>query len=137
MNLIFDTVLCKRQNNLCRLPQFRQLQSIQICFIVLGKPGHENGALACPEKYQRPVSTGLACTFAGNALFQQTAAQIRINQSLFGAADCIAKGVIVNLLFAGELCEPCVLVMRMMPPFSESKCLSVIQSMICQDWRCP
>jgi hypothetical protein len=53
-----NLMLRKGQIFLCRFPELRQLLRIQIRLITLGKAKRENGALARPEKYQRPVSDG-------------------------------------------------------------------------------
>src|ERR1039458_1876232 len=87
-------------------PKRQQLVGIDVVALVLGKPVEEHRALPGAIRDQQPMPTGAALPGTGDALLDQPAPQVGIDQSAAGRLDRLDKAAILDPLPAREADEP-------------------------------
>lgn len=109
-HLYFDLRLRQREHDLRDLLVDLQLGRAEVGLVALGKAKGEYGPLLVAKEDQRSVTAGLASAFTRDALLDQSAAEIGIDQSAIGLIDGGNKRRFADPFPARELREPAVLV---------------------------
>jgi hypothetical protein len=79
-----------------------QFLPVDIVPVVLGKAVDEEGFLLSPEQHDATIPARPSLTLPGNALLDDIAAKIGIDQTCLGAADGLAKRRVVDILLRRE-----------------------------------
>src|SRR5215470_4510418 len=106
----------ERKIKLPDTPPFLEFIIVDIGSIVLRKPEQQHGAFAPAVGDQRPKPTTLSLSRACDTLFDESAAQIGINQTAFGGQDGFNQCCIRNTLTTLKPHEALDLVNLHVPP---------------------
>jgi hypothetical protein len=102
----FDHFVTRKENLLGAGLPGRKLVQPNVVALALGKPIEEYGAHSVPVGNQGAKATGAALAWSRNALLDQPAAEVGIDQTTRGPLDSLAKTKIANTFAPGEARKP-------------------------------
>ena len=87
-----------------------QSDRIEVGLVALGEAKGQNGAFFVAEENQCAIATRLASAFSRDALLDQGAAEIGVDQTVIGLVDGRDKRRVTYTFAARKLREPAILV---------------------------